>query len=366
MENYFLSKIALTNFRNLNNDVVSFKKGINCIFGNNGNGKTNLLEAIYYLSHRKSFKKNISFQQLINVECETPEITFLSVFSNHKNESLSYSGKLNNLGSTWYLDNKQTRKKLETKSVFINPFDSFLFHTNTTFRRTWFDQHFSLLDKEYKRALKDLNAALRFRNQLLSKKPYDFENQILANDHRYCELNLFVLQKRHYLLNQLNEYLSGIFKEIFDESHSLKLEIDSKCSGLNVLEMQNKLKEKLEKDKIIGHSNLGVHRDEYLFNFDGFNSFEFCSLGQQKMSFLSLLFAYIELFRYKFKTYPIVLIDDVSGELDRSRWNNLIAFLKNKEFQVFITTANENFKKELEKIEEAQKIFITDGAVEIS
>ena len=115
----------------------------------------------------------------------------------------------------------------------------------------------------------------------------------------------------------------------------LKIEIVSKFDQFSEQQIYNYLQERLEKDCIIGHSTSGVHRDDYNFIFDGFNSFEFCSLGQQKMSFLSLLFAYIELFRYKFKTYPIVLIDDVSGELDQSRWNNLITYLRHKEFSSF-------------------------------
>jgi DNA replication and repair protein RecF len=108
-------------------------------------------------------------------------------------------------------------------------------------------------------------------------------------------------------------------------------------------------------------THYGIHRDDYVFHFDGFNSFEYCSLGQQKMSFLSLIFAYIELFRYKYTSYPIVLIDDVSGELDSRRWKNLITYLKDKKFQVMITTANENFRKELESIEESTKFYIENG-----
>lgn len=81
------------------------------------------------------------------------------------------------------------------------------------------------------------------------------------------------------------------------------------------------------------------------------------------MSYLSLIFAYIELFRYNFNTYPIVLIDDVSGELDKARWGRLVKFLEQREFQVLITTANEKFKEELEKINGANKIYISNGSV---
>ena len=108
-------------------------------------------------------------------------------------------------------------------------------------------------------------------------------------------------------------------------------------------------------------TQVGIHRDDFIFSFDGLNAFEFCSLGQQKMAFLSLIFAYIELFRYKFSSYPIVLMDDVSGELDSQRWKNLIEYLETKSFQVLITTANENFGKELELIPDSKKFYIEHG-----
>ncbi len=79
------------------------------------------------------------------------------------------------------------------------------------------------------------------------------------------------------------------------------------------------------------------------------------------MGYLSLLFAYIELFRYKFSSYPVVLIDDVSGELDKARWRNLVDFLSEKEFQVIITTANESFKTELDRITGIKEIYIRTG-----
>ena len=109
--------------------------------------------------------------------------------------------------------------------------------------------------------------------------------------------------------------------------------------------------------------NYGVHKDDYVLLFDGLNSFDYCSLGQQKMSYLSLLFAYIELFRYKFNAFPIVLIDDVSGELDKFRWKKLVEFLEHSEFQVLITTANEKFKEELEQIQNAKKIYVESGRI---
>src|SRR5690606_24174314 len=101
--------------------------------------------------------------------------------------------------------------------------------------------------------------------------------------------------------------------------------------------------------------------DDYLLLFDDFNAIEFCSLGQQKMSYLSLLFAYIELFRYKFKAFPLVLLDDLSGELDETRWKLLVQFLNRQEFQVLITSANEKFREELDSISNVKNFLIESG-----
>ena len=121
----------------------------------------------------------------------------------------------------------------------------------------------------------------------------------------------------------------------------------------------------MQKDIPLGRTSYGIHRDDYLLLFDGLNAFEICSLGQQKMSFLGLSFAYIELFKYKLRTYPIVLIDDVSGELDQKRWSNLIRYICVREFQTFITTASEGFRIELERIEGIRKLYIHKGKITI-
>lgn len=364
MAQYFLKKIQVTNFRNLNNEVIDFSDGINCIFGNNGNGKTNLLEAIYFLSNKKSFRKKVSFQQLINVECEKPEILFSSLLTVDQ-EHISYTGKLTAQNGMWYLNNQLTKKKIDLKTIFINPFDSFSFHSIPAFRRGWMDSHLSLISSLYKKNLNQFTTAMRFRNNLLSKKPANFKEQIYAIDKQLSEYSFNIIQLRKNFLKDLKEYCMLTFKIIFDEEHDLEIELESKFANYTLLEIENYYKESLEKDIIIGHTRNGVHRDDYIFNFDGYNSYEYCSLGQQKMSFLSLLFAYIELFRYKFKSYPMVLIDDVSGELDVRRWKNLIGYLQAKKFQVLITTANENFKTELEKIEETKRIFIDNGSIKI-
>lgn len=365
-----LLKLRTRNFRNLAEDIILFGKGINCILGENGNGKTNILEAVHVLIARKSFRKNASFPQYLSIDGEEPEIIFSSVITKdiHNCEQdqkikISYSGKIEPSSSNWYIDGQPSKKKFDMDVVFINPFDSYGFHNTGGHRRLWVDQHLAKLDKVYKKHLNKYTTALRFRNNLLSKKPNHLDSQLDSIDIQLAEHAVIITKKRIEFINELEPYTKNTFYEIFSEEHTLSMALDSKIIGQNVYQVREMLLKRREKDKVIGHTSYCVHKDDYVLLFDGLNSFDFCSLGQQKMSYLSLLFAYIALFRYKFNTYPIVLIDDVSGELDKLRWQRLIKYLEDKEFQTLITTANEKFREELENIIGVTKIYVDQGTI---
>ena len=135
MTNYKISKLQVTNFRNLNSQIISFSNGINCILGENGNGKTNILEAINVLATKKSFRKNTSFPQFLSVDGEKPEIIFSSVLENQFEEKISYSSNMTNESILWFVDGEPAKKKLDIKVVFINPFDSYGFHNTASDRR---------------------------------------------------------------------------------------------------------------------------------------------------------------------------------------------------------------------------------------
>ncbi len=358
-----IKKLQVTNFRNLENQIINFSTGINCIIGENGNGKTNLLEALYVLSTKKSFRKNTGFPQYLGIDGEKQEIIFSSVFHDNENKQIGLSAKIDSDSSLYYLDGQPIKKINNIKIVFINPFDSYSFHNTPAFRRAWFDQHISLLSKNYKQSLAKYSKALKFRNTLLAKKPSDYKNQIIAIDKEIAKYSVLLTSGRYQFLEEMHQYCGHIFNEIFSESHDLSISLESKFAKLTEKGIFNLLQERVERDEIMGRTTVGVHKDDYVLLFDGLNSFDYCSLGQQKMSYLSLLFAYIKLFRYKFNSFPIVLIDDVSGELDKYRWQNLVTYLEKSEFQVLITTANEKFKEELDRIEGANRIFVSSGSI---
>ncbi len=355
-----VKKLQVQNFRNLGKDVFDFSAGINCIFGQNGNGKTNLLEAVYLLTNKKSFRKNTSYSQMINIEGASPEMIIQSVFEKD-DDQVAYSLRMTDELEERYLNNVFEKSKTPSTSVFINPFDSYSFHTSSTFRRHWFDSHISLIDKEYKQVLARFQKSIRFRNSILSMGGKNASSQLQAIDEQVAEYSSFLTARRENFLNELNQHITPTFKAVFSEDHKLELDLDSMFVHWDATKIFDFYRHQEMSDIKAQLTRVGVHRDDFIFSFDGLNAFEFCSLGQQKMAFLSLIFAYIELFRYKFTSYPIVLIDDVSGELDSQRWKNLISYLETKKFQVLITTANESFRKELERIPESKKFFIEHG-----
>jgi len=356
-----IKKLQPQNFRNLKNNIFDFAPGINCILGDNGNGKTNLLEAVYLVTNKKSFRKNTDYSQMINIEGENPELIIQSVFENQDNELLPYSLRITDSHEERFFNNKLEKSKTPATSVFINPFDAYNFHTSSSFRRQWLDSHISLGDKEYRQVLTRFQKSIRFRNSILGFGGKNASSQLRAIDEQVAEYSEFLTNKRVEFLETLNKFITPTFRSIFSTDHTLELNLDSLFVHWDKKRIFDFYRHQENSDIKAEVTQVGVHRDDFIFSFDGLNAFEFCSLGQQKMAFLSLIFAYIELFRYKFTSYPIVLIDDVSGELDSQRWKNLVQYLETKSFQVLITTANENFGKELEKIPASKKFYIEHG-----
>jgi DNA replication and repair protein RecF len=357
-----IKKLQGQNFRNLKNSIFEFGPGINCILGQNGNGKTNLLEAVYLLTNKKSFRKNTDYSQMLNIEGANPELILQSLFQNGE-ELLPYSLRMTERAEERFLNNKIEKSKTPSSSVFINPFDAYNFHTSSTFRRHWVDSHISLGDKEYRQVLTRFQKSMKFRNSVLSFGGKNSSSQLRAIDEQVSEYSAFITRRRFEFLGALNQFIIPTFKSIFAEEHALELTLDSQFVHWDAKRIFDFYRHQENVDIKAEVTQVGIHRDDFIFSFDGLNAFEFCSLGQQKMAFLSLIFAYIELFRYKFTSYPIVLIDDVSGELDSQRWKNLVQYLETKSFQVLITTANENFGKELEKISASKKFYIEHGTL---
>ena len=360
MDNFKVHKINLKNFRNFKNlDAIDLSQGINCIYGPNGKGKTNLLEAIHILFNKKSFRKNVDYNHIISYDGEETDIIVSSLLIGKDNEKSSYSLKINQDNYFYSLNGKETNKKIQTSTILINPFDFYLFFRDASFRRKWFDNNFSTLSLNYKRFLKDYNNLLRKRNYLLAHKPNLFEKQINALDDLLIPLNKKILEQRMVFIDEMNSQIKDIYRNLFEEKFDLSIFYQSSFSrNPTIEEIYETFKKHSVRDQQVGFTTKGIHRDDYTLQNNGFNSENYSSLGQQKVAYLSLLFAYIEQFRYKMLSQPILLVDDVSGELDRNRWHRLMEYFGAGSYQVFITSANENFMQEINDPEDVRMISI--------
>ena len=361
----YLHKLSCQHFRNIQPNHMEFKPGINCIFGANGNGKTNILEAIHLLTNKKSFRKHTQYEQMVNMKDQGTDIILMSSFMNTDESLSSVSLKLPERGrSSWSVNGKPARGHQLTKSIFINPFDAFSFHTTPLFRRSWINQHLGHLSPAYVDNRKKYHQLLKFKNKLLQEKPSRWNIQLNALHENIARLSVAIKESRAIFLAELAPYLSKNFKNIFHEDFSLEIRVESKWADLDEKEILKKLVENTPKEAAACRTLYGPHLDDFIPFIKGSNALHYSSLGQQKTAYLSLIFAYIELFRYKFTFYPIVLIDDVSGELDSTRWLQLITHLGSQKYQVFITTANEKFSDGLSELAKTSSYEVRQGKLE--
>lgn len=359
-----IEKLVIQNFRNFENQYVNFDSYINCIFGNNGNGKTNILEAIYLLINRRSFRKNSNFAQFLNYDLDETNFN-LQILFQQDSERQTLAVKHDGPSIVTYSRNgKIDKSKSDLVTIFINPFDAYEFFNTPKKRREWIDDHLSYIDPIYKRELRTYTQALRQKNILLQKKSYDYEGQIRVLNLQLAQSIILISNKREVFLDELKQYYFNTFKQIFDIECELGVELESSVPKMSLEKTENYLNQALEKESIIGKSQYGIHKDNYLIFFNGLNAIDYCSVGQQKMTYFSLIFAYIKHFRYKCNTFPIVLMDDISGELDENRWNKLISYLESLNLQVIITTANKKFKEKLVKLNSVKLLNVTEGNIE--
>lgn len=360
MQTTRLSKLSTYNCRNLSTNILEFSQSINLLVGENGNGKTNILEAISLLLNGKSFRKKTSFPQIIGLDCEKLEIIINGLLEENSQDT-QWSLYFNQRSKKWAKNGQFKGARPSLRSVFINPLDSIHFFLKSSHRRDWFDDHLTLVDPIYGKNWRKLQRFNRFKSELLANRPIKWKEQIEAILGPMSQLALEIRNRRLKFIDELNLHIRPLFQHLFDATESLSLEYSPKFD-FDSEEIFLELVEKYSTKELDARKTLvGVHLDDYQLYFNGLNAYEYCSLGQQKVCYLALLFAYIELFRYKFGSPPLILLDDVSGELDSLRWKNLIDFLAKSDFQIFLTTANLHFADTLEKAPNAKKIYVRKG-----
>ncbi|MCB6556638.1 DNA replication/repair protein RecF [Erysipelatoclostridium ramosum] len=359
-----VNSLCLDNFRNYNHFFIEFDRDINILIGSNGQGKTNLIEAIYLLSVGKSFKTHIN-KQMIMFDCEFAKVKG-EVTSNNKLRSLEMI-----LGSDFKrakIDDQDIYKISEyvglLNVVVFVPDDLYLIKGNPNNRRRFIDLELSKISPIYVFNLSKYNNLLKERNKylkILNQKNRDGDEYLEVLDEQMARLQVELIKKRIDFIKNLNQKVTSIYNLIAKNDNE-KISLRYRCFLKQELTYENILalyKKNHQRDIRYMQSHLGIHKDDLKIFMNGNAADLFASQGQQRTIVLSLKIALIELIKDEIGEYPVLLLDDVLSELDEARKNMLLDIL-NQKIQTFITTTSiDGINHQI--VEKAKKIYIKGG-----
>lgn len=359
--NMEITSVNVQNFRNYKNETINFDKNINILVGQNAQGKTNLIEAIYFCCIGKSPRTNKE-SDLINYDNENSKINlnFLTKEGRKKIEII-----LNKKGKKIVKLNQINILKISQlvgylKCIFFSPDDLKLIKETPQDRRKFLNTDISQLSKSYFYNLLKYNKILEQRNNLLKDKNniQTIKQTISIWNEQLSEIGSSIILERLKYTEELKKYINDIHSYLTNNKEKLEIfysnyQILDKNSIKNQILQQ--LEENFEKDFKLGYTTVGPHRDDLRFIINNEDVKNFASQGQQRTVALSIKLAEVEIFKNVIGEYPILLLDDVLSELDESRKIRLLNIVKR--YQTIITTTkfdNYNLEKtKLIKIENA-------------
>lgn len=319
-----LKSVELSDFRNYENLHMEFDRGTNILYGDNAQGKTNILESVYMSGTTKSHKGSKD-REMIRFGCEEAHIRTI-VEKNGLDYQIDMHLKKNR--SKGIAINKIPIKKASElfgilNLVFFSPEDLNIIKNGPSERRRFLDLELCQLDKVYLFHLSKYNKILNQRNKLL--KDIYFKPELLDTldiwDMQLIECGRKVIEARAGFVEQLNEIVHGIHKNISGDKEELILKYEADTTAE---ELERKFNACRERDLKLGQTTAGPHRDDLSFFIKDVDIRRFGSQGQQRTSALSLKLSEIELVKKSIHETPILLLDDVLSELDSNRQNFLL------------------------------------------
>lgn len=335
----YLERLSIVNFKNIASQSFDFQEKINCFLGNNGVGKTNVLDAIYYLSFTKSYFNAVAIQNIKHGE------NFFMIegeyIINNRKETIVCSLKK---GQKKVL--KRNSKSYEKFSehigqiplVIISPADRDLVIEGSETRRKFIDVVISQQNKTYLKELLAYNKVVSQRNALLkyfaANRTFDALNLEVYNT-QLIDLGTKIYEVRKAFLEEFIPIFNAKYQIISDNKEQVNLLYKSQLHDFNMAVL---LEQSLEKDKILQYTTTGIHKDDLSFEIGNYPIKKFGSQGQQKSYLIALKLAQFEFIKKQSGVTPILLLDDIFDKLDENRVAQLIDLVNNDEFgQIFIT-----------------------------
>jgi DNA replication and repair protein RecF len=345
----YLENIEIQNFRNYENEFLSFSPSINVLIGENAQGKTNLIESVYFLAMSRSHRTSKD-NELIKWDSD-----FAKVKGNLKKKShsipleiiLSKRGKIAKLN---HLEQKRLSDYIGQLNVILfAPEDLALVKGSPSVRRRFIDMELGQMNKIYLHHLSQYQKILKQRNQYLKKvRSVETHDPIFLEvlTEQIASEAAEVLYYRFRFIKQLDKWANKVQTDISNEKEQLEIKYKTSSSyeaGLEKSEIFERLindySEAIEREIDQGTTTVGPHRDDLVFYVNEKDVQTFGSQGQQRTTALSVKLAEIELMHEVTGEYPILLLDDVLSELDDSRQSHLLNAIQNK-VQTFITTTS--------------------------
>lgn len=334
-----VNQLKLIHFRNYENTSFSFDSNcIHYLYGKNAQGKTNLIEAIYFLSHLHSFRTN-QLSSLVMKENESLIIE-AKVESNKQNEHLKVVVSHHKKHLFRFLNpvNKYSDFVGIVNAILFCPDDMMIFSQSPKFRRRFIDMELIKLSKTYTTTLSHYQKILKERNLALKQNEINDALIDIYTDQMIQDEKIILNQRNHFIeqlilkAKQIYHFFSGE-KENIDAKYETFVSIDDDLEE-NLIHAYQK---SLVKDKLYHQTNLGIHKDDIQFLLNGTNINDVASQGQKRSFLLALKLGLAQIIYEKSHQYPILLLDDVFSELDDIRKKQLIQKLP-LNMQIFITT----------------------------
>ena len=334
-----LKKIIVQDFRNIVFQELEFSPNINCISGGNGEGKTNLMDAIHYLSMSKSaFPTPDSFNRRYGTESFTIAGTYGMPNGLDSKFSVSAGGR----GEKKMLRDGKNYGRISEHIgvlpvVMVSPADISMVSESGEERRRFANAMLSQLDGEYLKAVQDYNRLLQQRNRMLREGNAD-DSLLSVFDISMSRAASTVFAARTRLAEELNPVVGEYYRLLSGgkEEVSIEYRSDLHKGGLDEIFMASR-----ERDRALRYTSAGIQRDDFMFMMNGYPIRRCGSQGQQKSFIVSLKFAQYEIMKSKYGFAPTLLLDDVFDKLDMNRISNLISMVAGNEFgQIFITDSN--------------------------
>ena len=362
----WLKRISILKYKNLEQVELSFSPKMNCIIGQNGMGKTNLMDAVYYLSFCKSATNPVDSQNILHDEDFFVLHGFYETEAGDPEEV--YCG-LKRRQKKQFKRNKKEYPRLSDHIgliplVMVSPSDSQLIAGGSEERRRFIDVVISQFDREYLEALIRYNKAMLQRNTLL-KADMEPEDELMnVWEEMMAAAGSIVYRKRQQFIEEFIPIFQSYYSYISQDREQVSLTYESHAAQGDLLTL---LRESRQRDRIMGYSLKGIHKDDLIMRLGDFPIKREGSQGQNKTYLIALKLSQFEfLKRTGSQTTPIVLLDDIFDKLDASRVEQIVKLVSGDAFgQIFITDTNrDHLDRILKKIEGDYRLFeVADGMV---